>query len=384
MDQPRRLIALFASATPRDLMAAASGGDWLDLNTWDGVAIPGPQDAVTITNETVYLEIPAALTVKSLTLATNAYLQLGGSGANHLRLAPTGGSNDDCYELHVQEELWLRDAAKLSLGARGAPYCTALTVGGDLTLTNSATLTVYAGETGDINDVETYRQGGGLVTVAGDTTLYSGTWLYPFAHYQSGAPVRFQLQNVVIKSGSGINASNRGHGVDDSVAPPVYYGLGGQLLANGHARSGINTGSGSGGSIWVMASRLTFDEASAPKISATGGEAQQHHDSGAGGGGRIAIITGTLKAEKLAALYETGSARGVEPLYADLTDPESSPWASCVMVAGGLNIDKVTEPTNNKHGKAGSAVWLYGEPGGPSSCCADLGRGGGESAAPSL
>ncbi len=422
MDRPRSLVACFAGAAPRSLTAnpGGAGGDWLYPATWDGTAIPGPADTITLTNGDIRLLLPAEVTVAQLTLSSNAFLHVGGAGATEFTQAPVTLDGTKPFGLTVTGSVLLEHAAKLTVGGLNSEYRSYLAVGGNLLATNAAAMAVYAGYTGSTNTVATYSNGGARVTVSGTTTLArTNTWIYPFCHQVSGAPVIFDLQDLSIATNTGFNATGRGHGVLSvaGAVPYIYCGPGapaasssggsyggkgggtsrppygfdfapfrpgspgnaftaglclgggairilahdvfleGKLLADGLNNQGNTMGAGSGGSVWVTCSSLTASGAGAA-ISARGGNATQHGSCGAGGGGRIAIMTNSPTAGQLDALYGTGTASNLIIVTTNMTDPVTSPYPTLANVTNGMNTDNLSNPLYAMHGKPGTAVWL--------------------------
>ena len=420
MDKPRAVTACFAGPAPRTLTAA--GGDWFNIATWDGVAIPGPADSVSIASATVDVGLPGPVSVGTLALSGTGFLRVGGTGADALAQTPIATAPECGFGLVVHGELQIGDSAKLSLGGAPADYRTDLTVQGGLTLTNSGLLAVYAGGTGAIGDLETYRVGGATVAVSGVTRLGSGAWIHPICNPVNGTPVIFALHNVFVATNAGFNATGRGNGGYLEPPPPVYYGLGapatggsggsyggrgggagpapyghacapyhagspgrnlktgfgwgggalridaerfelaGKLLADGKSNENDGNGAGSGGSIWLTCRRFIPDVDAGARVSAAGGWATQHGTCGAGGGGRVCIITGDPSDERIAGLYDTGDPGRLVVVSDDLTDPAASPYPGLVNVSGGMNTENQSNPDYDKHGDPGTAVLLDAGP----------------------
>jgi hypothetical protein len=415
MNRPRTVIACFAGPSPRNLSANASaGGDWFHSNTWDGVAIPGPADSLAVSAVDLKIGYPAEITVGALTLASSAFLHVGGTGTDVLAQTPVATEADKPAALIVTGNLKVQDTAKLALGGRDSAYRSFLTVNGDLWITNTASVAAYAGYAGTMTEAATYQTGGAVVTVVGNTTLGSSAWIYPFANRYGGAPVRFELGDLNISALAGFNATGRGHAVLGydyryaGLGKPAGVGVGGsfggkggglsadtygfryapfqagsvgrvsttaagmgggsirisarrvvlngKLLAQGQDYNANGNGAGSGGSVWVTCSNLTAGASAA--ISVKGGNATQHSSCGAGGGGRIAIMTELPTDEQLDALYDTGACDNLIVVTTNMADPVLSPYPNLCNVAGGVNADKSTDPNWSTHGKPGTAVWL--------------------------
>jgi hypothetical protein len=216
MSQPRTVIACFTAppAGARSLVWAggASTNDWFNPAFWDGSALPGLYDSVTLTNGTNLIAYPAHITVAALTLGRNASLFVGGAGSGATALTPVSAADTRPYSLTVTGNLTATNGAQLGLGGLNASGRVDLAVGGDLLLSNSANLAIYAGYTGPTTDVATYQSGGAGVTVGGMTYLGTNSWIHPFCHQVSGAPAIFTLQNLTIATNAGFNADYRGFG----------------------------------------------------------------------------------------------------------------------------------------------------------------------------
>ncbi|MDD5706583.1 MAG: hypothetical protein PHR35_11705 [Kiritimatiellae bacterium] len=110
----------------------------------------------------------------------------------------------------------LIDSGKLSLGGDlagtdwglyrySAIPGPALTVGGNLVLTNSGALYVYGAATTDPTN-----QYGALVDVEGDMILNSGAWVYPRSDITNGGAPIFRMSNLSVATNAGFNANGAG------------------------------------------------------------------------------------------------------------------------------------------------------------------------------
>lgn len=114
-------------------------------------------------------------------------------------------------------------------------------------------------------------------------------------------------KNTPVHPGStGGNVDARGGGVIRLTADTVT--VNGTLTACGHDSTGAN-GSGSGGSVWVVA-RRAFASGEQTMISVRGGKTTGSN-RGTGGGGRIAVCVG-LTDEQLAAVRDSDDVEGVK------------------------------------------------------------------------
>jgi hypothetical protein len=196
---------------------------------------------------------------------------------------------------------------------------------------------------------------GALVDVAGDISIATNAWIYPYSHNTNGGSVFFRVRNLTIAAGGGINADGKGYagGISRSqgfgpgrglasyggagyggfggntsggttygssnapvdcgsgaylwdAAPPTGRGGGlirieavetvsleGKLTANGNSGNATyGDGGGSGGGIYVTAKRFAGTSGS---LTADGGAGSTHatKPGGGGGGGRIAVWSQT-------------------------------------------------------------------------------------------
>ena len=407
MDQPRNVTACFTTeaSAARDLIwsGGLSSTDWFDPTNWDGVAIPGIYDHVVVSNALCQILHPAAISIASLELANGASLLLGATGSVETVYLPISPLDIRPYHLSVSGEVLVRDNAGLVLGGVNATSRVDLAVGGDLVLTNGATLRVAAGFAGSVTNRSTYIDGGAGVVVRGNTLIGTNCWVYPSCHQASGAPVVFDLQNLFVMTNAGFNANYHGFGrIGES-----YYGLGytsayvngasyggkgggdyaagiygytnapfypgspanepsttpyytwgggairinsrrlaleGTLTANGN-KGRSQAGGNSGGGIWLTCT--SFSTGAGALLSAVGGAGVDGWGANGGGGGRIAVAV-RLTDRQIEALYTGGDSLGMEVLnFAD------TPYASNYTVAGGT-------ASQGAAGTTGSAVLITG------------------------
>ncbi len=146
MDRPRDIRAYFmvTGESPAELTAVQSG-DWLDLNTWGGEGVPGPNTAVTIDGKTVEINAPITCAAKSIALSGNASLRLWGAGTAVGSITSLGAewidpSFDGVLSLRVAGDVTLSDKAWMSVGGKMSNYHPSLSIGGNLSLAGTATL----------------------------------------------------------------------------------------------------------------------------------------------------------------------------------------------------------------------------------------------------
>ena len=121
-----------------------------------------------------------------------------------------------------------------------------MTVGGNLILTNNASLGVFAGLT---NGIIPY---GALISVANDMILYSNCWVYSASHQTNGGSPFFTVGNLKMSGATnlGFNANYRGFG--QNITTNVNgsgrgFGFGGGQAFNGTGGGGGGGYGGTGG-----------------------------------------------------------------------------------------------------------------------------------------
>ncbi len=419
MTSPRRLVAVFddPSAAPRTLTYA--GGDWFDPATWDGVAIPGTNDAVAISSGT--LDIPFGATIDVGDLAVS-----GGT----LTLAPTQGAyNHEAASeyatpltLHVAGDFLLSGSAVLNLGVQNGDVRADIVVDGDLTFAGTSATHAYAsvGEADDaLRNWRHYKAGGAAFMIGGDLVVTNSAKVLVHNHSHTGVGVVWNVAgNVVIGasaqlSGSQYTADNNAYGYgwaarygfyDANVGgsyggngggagsgnytygfayAPYYPGtagvgnkrdsrgqgggsvriaacgdvtIDGKIYVTGGHDENIGQHAGSGGGVWITCA--SFNAGANALIHARGGIANQHGACYAGGGGRVCVITGSPSEEQIDSLYATGAAEDLLVVAEDMNDALVSPWPTLVNVQGGVNAENAANATYGSHGKPGTAVYL--------------------------
>lgn len=117
------------------------------------------------------------------------------------------------------------DDGSLTVGGWRQTPKTVLEIDGDLVLTNSGSLYVFAGETNAATDQ------GAWVRVTGETRIgHTNSWINPYSNpTNTGGSVLFELGDVAITAG-GFNADRKGYGWigshPDSIYGPLCYGEG--------------------------------------------------------------------------------------------------------------------------------------------------------------
>jgi hypothetical protein len=179
----------------------------------------------------------------------------------------------------------------------GLPDGLYLNVPGDLVLTNSASLHLWAAPTNTtVNDY------GEVVAVGGSLVIRTNCWLVPSADPTNGAIVKFTVGgNLLVFTGGGIDADDRGF--DEKYGPGI-------IGCGGYAGGGYG-GEGGGGFYGSEPRGFVYGRVDGPIQAGSGGK----QDKGGKGGGAIrllvtgdATIDGLLTARGGYGLYAHGAA----------------------------------------------------------------------------
>lgn len=140
-----------------------------------------------------------------------------------------------------------------------------LTCGGNLVLTNGASLVTYCWVTN-----------GPMLHVTGDMALASSSWVYPYSHHANGGYAWFKMSNLSVASNAGFNANGLGYGADCGPGNGLPSG-GGSGGGAGHGGKGGNSANVSGGASYDFTTN-------APVMPGSGGGFGGGLQGGAGGG----------------------------------------------------------------------------------------------------
>ena len=307
MSVPRDITAKFIPDVElTGEVAAVQNGEWFDAATWGGAGVPGPEALVTIDGFAV------------------RNTQAGVPEAGSITLSGTGS---------------------LTLGELNGPYRPQLVVGGDLVLTDTAQLTVYAGQL-DTNDLVRYAKGSTRVSVGGNMIVGSGCWVYPFCHPTTGAAVAFSANRFDIAANAGFKAEKAGYAYCNG--PGAYYGHIGKngWTDEGHGASygGVNARFRSS-----YPAQPTYGNPYAPFWAGSSGTTTG--DSGSPGGGAIILnamrditLAGWLDADASATSASSGLGSG------------GSVWLRCKKLKLDAATAKITaKGGNNTWGGAGAS-----------------------------
>ena len=307
MSVPRDITAKFIPDVElTGEVAAVQNGEWFDAATWGGEGLPGPEAEVTIDGFAV------------------RNTQAGVPEAGSITLSGTGS---------------------LTLGELNGPYRPQLVVGGDLVLTDTAQLTVYAGQL-DTNDLVRYAKGSTRVSVGGNMIVGSGCWVYPFCHPTTGAAVAFSANRFDIAANAGFKAEKAGYAYCNG--PGAYYGHIGKngWTDEGHGASygGVNARFRSS-----YPAQPTYGNPYAPFWAGSSGTTTG--DSGSPGGGAIILnamrditLAGWLDADASATSASSGLGSG------------GSVWIRCKKLKLDAATAKITaKGGSTTHGGAGAS-----------------------------
>jgi len=229
----------------------------------------------------------------------------------------------DGFKITITNSAVISDGGRLELGGiesttrylpkshyNATTSAPVLTIGGNLTLTNSGSLYVYSAMTNSAS-----QDYGALVSVAGDVLIASTkSWIYAYSHPTNGGSPLFRMRDLTISTtNAGFNADGTGY-----VAP---YGPG----APGAIRNGAGYG-GQGGLINISGGP-TYGSSNAPMDPGSGtfGNSDRVASDVAGiygaGGGLVRIqatrtvtLNGQITAKGNIGLYSTvgtGSGGGI-------------------------------------------------------------------------
>lgn len=171
---------------------------WTDPTAWTPQGVPGPDDDIVIAGQGTLLA-SNYFACASLTLRDAAVFKVANTASPLLEEAA----------LIVAGDLTMENTAALTVAPRNQYRRGNLTVGGDLTLGGANTLTVSAGPT---NGVEfTYAAGAGFVTVGGNLTVGGTSTVIPNSEPWTGGSVVFAVGgNFTLGEGASFKANDNG------------------------------------------------------------------------------------------------------------------------------------------------------------------------------
>ncbi len=296
-----------------------------------------PSNTVVVLSESNFLFDAAG----DVSVAKGAKVWIGSTGFDTEPVFPggTGGTS----EIRMEVGGALQNEGTVTLGGLNHNRPVFLTVGGAFALTNGARLIVFAGPT---NETRGLLNGGSQVRVQGVTTLAGNSWIWPYAHQICGSTVRFDLADLTVADGSGIDANSKGYVWFSSTltyAPTGTVGKTGSEQAGGSGHGGRG---GNGTTSPTSAGGGTNGYALAPLLpGAPGGYGHYSGPAGPGGGAILIVarnvrLDGTLTANgATGGIYGGGSAGG-------------SIWVSSARFTGGT-----TGRVLANGGNAGNTTW---------------------------
>jgi len=206
-----------ATGTAKSYVGANDGFWDVDAN-WSPAGAPSPLDDVTISSKQV--KSYGVAVAKSLTLSAGK-LAVGGASAA-TTTAQTAPTDADIFGfgLVLSGDFTATGASAFSLGARRpSAKIFASSIGGNLSLAGTSTFAAYAEPyNGALNasgkiDLPSYADAATAITVGGAMTLSDSAVIYPENDVMTGTAIRFDVAgDVEIGSSASVDASNRGWG----------------------------------------------------------------------------------------------------------------------------------------------------------------------------
>jgi hypothetical protein len=288
------------------------GGQVLGVSSWS----PG---AVTLSNAVAVFPSGFSLRVTndvrltfSELLASNAALTIGGDLALHATSSLTAWSGPG-YELSVAGNLAL-NLSSVILTNGTSTNAPGMSVGGDLVMTNVGRLYVYSAATnaGAANC-------GALVSVTGTIVLANSSWVYAYSNPTNGGSPYFNLGNLNIQAAnSGFDASTRGYRGGNAFSHGYGPGYGSYTnnVGGGGGYGGVG-GYGFNGTLRA-AGGTNYGSMMQPSDPGSGGAGSYNAYKGGPGGGLLRIdasngtvtLNGSLLANGSASLQDYTSAGG--------------------------------------------------------------------------
>ena len=182
-------------------------GNWEDAANWMPTNVPGPADTVTIASGTCVASNYAACA--ALNLSGKGALKVGAAASTLLKEAV----------LVVSGDVTLTNSAALTVNNPNGSYRRhmRMTVGGDLTLADKATLQLGAGPTNGV-DV-TLATGAGWVTVGGAMKLDGTAKVTAKGDPWTGGTVVFRVGELAVMSNATLSAVGGGYQMVNGLVP---------------------------------------------------------------------------------------------------------------------------------------------------------------------
>ena len=303
--EPHIVVASFllSAGSADKVYVGATDGDWDTASNWDPAGVPTVSDDVYIPAGKRVM-VPLSANVHSLTVSNNAAVSVFGatsayiaSGTAASSVIASGGSVGGILgrmaadyttttQIGLQSvgDVTLLGSGQLIVGGFAQACRTHVGVGGDLSLSGTAKMAVYAGPTNGVSRAA----GGGEVEVAGTATIGAGTTLELLCHIGKsglsgrGSAVVLDFGDTVVEAGGKIVSPVGSSGYCEAACRP---GAGSQYNGAGHGGKG-----GKGGNTSVnVAGAKAYGNALAPLL--PGSYGREHVSFG---GGIVRLKTGAL------------------------------------------------------------------------------------------
>ncbi|MBI2437883.1 MAG: hypothetical protein HYV36_03600 [Lentisphaerae bacterium] len=303
------------------------------------------------------LSVVSNLVIGSGTMSTSG-LTLGRIGSGTVTNSVTVGRNVNLNggKLGLGGPTWVYAVG----GPTGQMALSVFNVGGELILTNNGCLWVYSGETN-----ATRPDYGALVTITGDVSLSSGSWIYSHSNPTNGGSTLFYMKDLLISTNAGFNAESTYTASTKAIAIRGYKGWQGPGAPAPIANSACGAGyGGKGGGGYLGSVGPTYGSSNAPIDPGSGGARYStDYSSGGAGGGAIRIeavnvtLNGTLAADASDASGTYGGGGSGGSIYVRCR--LFGGGTDALLIAAGGNALVGAVPSNGSGGGGGGriAVW---------------------------
>ena len=205
----------YAAPTTRRWVGANPAQSWTTPGNWSPAGLPGHEDTIRVTADQGDMLLTCSLRVAALNLSGKS-IQTSLQRGDELELSVTGD--------------FTATGGSATLGTQDVGAHIRLSVGGDLTMSGNATLTVYAGPTGGDFD---FAGGCAFVDVGGTFELAGTASFAPVSQRTDGGSVKTTCHRFVLGENAKVNATGRGYGWVNGVTKPDSVGTGWDFLIGG-------------------------------------------------------------------------------------------------------------------------------------------------------
>ena len=210
MDSPRLVQATFVDATGvARSYSGEAGGFWDVAENWTPEGVPTPLDDVTVPAG-AFARGVNTLAAKSLTVA--GYLALGGETKDATTAQKLTDLLAGWYGLVLTGDLAV--SGGLTLGSRTQTcILTDVAIGGNVTLSSSGKLAVYAPEQTDVitSPYAEFYANRMIVSIGGNLAVGDTAVLYPVGDRRTGTPIEWTVGgDFSLASGAKVTAENLG------------------------------------------------------------------------------------------------------------------------------------------------------------------------------